>query len=237
MVGVKVAASGMQLVLQAILWIVGLGLQFLLLSSLVSGPLREYAAVFVYSVVLFFTTVIEIIAASDKGQITRTWSQVFWICEFVRQAALYAVVISFVVQAVQEERKRVPVRNALTLIALVFWSGSFYVQRNPNVELWMTNAFRNLSFCLALANLALWFALIASHKRDDRLLTVTGGLGIQMTGEAIAQTLRQLSPVTWHIGNFVGVAAHFLCLYIWWQAFAKMNARRVAAPGVITSNH
>lgn len=222
----------MKNVLQWTLWIIGLGLQFFVISALFSGPIREYTAVFIYSVVLFLTTVIEIVAALDRGRITREWSMVFWVCEFIRQGAMYAVVISFVAHAVPNDRQKSAVGRLLIFLALIFWAGSFYVQRSDNVTLWMTNALRNLSFCSAIVNLGLWFVLIASERRDQTLLMVTGALGLQMTGEAIGQSLRQLSRSTLWLGNMTAILTHFLCLYIWWQAFRRAHPGPPPAGGV-----
>ena len=82
----------------------------------------------------------------------------------------------------------------------------------------MTNAFRNVSFCAAVVNLCFWLTLIASPRRNSQILLITGGLGVQMTGAAIGQSLRQLSPYTVLAGGLVAILSHFLCLFIWWHA-------------------
>jgi len=74
--------------------------------------------------------------------------------------------------------------------------------------------------------LLLWLMLISSRHKDRQLLTVTGGLGLQFTGEAIGQSLRQLS-VHHHIlvvpGNLIGPLCHVLRLYVWSEAFRKLG--------------
>lgn len=220
-------------VLQTLFWIIGLGLQFVVLSALLASRVREFLAVFLYTISLFVTTVVDIIfRVDDGGRMTALWSQVFWTGDFIRLAGLYAVVISLIVYAVPDPRQQVPVRRLLVVLAFLFWAGCFWLQRNDNAHLWLTFASRNLSFCLALVNLALWLALIAGRHAQDRarhqtLLMISGGLGVQMTSEAIAQSLRYVSPHTVFAGNIIAVLGHFACLYIWWQAFAK---KRVAAP-------
>ena len=104
-------------------------------------------------------------------------------------------------------------------LALLFWVGSFFIYQEPTVNKWMIKVVRNLSFCSAVATLILWFVLIASEKRDTRLLVITGGLGLQMTGEAMGQSLIQMSKHTFVVGVLTLMFAHFLCLYIWWRAF------------------
>lgn len=212
--------------LQWTLWIIGLGLQFCVLSALFAASrIKEYTAVFAYTLVLFVTTITDIVAILDQGR-SPSWAILYWVSEFLRQAGLYSVVISLVAHSVPNSRQRSAVTRLLVLLAMIFWVGSFYVQRNDNVTLWMTNALRNLSFCAAIVNLGLWFVLIASERRDQRLLMVTGGLGLQMTGEAIGQSLRQLSRNTVWLGNMTAILTHFLCLYIWWQAFRRGNPER-----------
>jgi hypothetical protein len=211
----------MRNLIQWTLWIVGLGLQFLVVSTLMAGPMRDYTAVFVYAVILFFTTIVEMLPIVDQGRITVLSANIYWICEFFRQASMVFVVLSFVTRAVPDEARRSMVRRALAIVAVLFWSISFYIQYSYNLQLWMTNALRNVSFGAAMVNLSLWFVLIASKRRDSTLLMITGGLGLQMTGEAIGQSLRQLSPNTVLIGGLMAVFSHFLCLYIWWQAFRQ----------------
>jgi hypothetical protein len=213
----------MRNVIQWTLWIVGLGLQFLVVSTLMAGAMRDYTAVFVYAVILFFTTIVEMLPIVDQGRITVLSANIYWICEFFRQASMVFVVLSFVTRAVPDEERRSMVRRALAVVAVLFWAMSFYIQHSHNLQLWMTNALRNVSFGAALVNLSLWFFLIASKRRDSTLLMITGGLGLQMTGEAIGQSLRQLSPNTVLVGGLMAVFSHFLCLYIWWQAFRRKS--------------
>jgi hypothetical protein len=212
----------MRSILQWAFWSIGLGLQFLVASALLSGPIRKYWAIFFYTVVLFLTTVIDILAVVDPAHVRNLAADVYWAGEFLRSGALFGIVLASVTQAVSTE-KRALVKRLVILFAMLFWSGSFYLQRSDNFELWMTNAFRNISFGAALINLALWLFLIATRRRDSTLLMISGGLGIQMTGEAIGLSLRQMSPYTVLLGALVAVTAHFVCLYIWWQALRSIR--------------
>jgi hypothetical protein len=232
----------MMQVLQAVFWIVGLGLQFVVLSALLAGRVREFLAVFLYTVSLFITTIVDIIfRLDDGGRLTKTWSQVFWTGDFIRLAGLYAVVISLMVYATPDPKQRLSLRRLLVLLSMLFWAGCFWLQRNDNAQMWMTYTSRNLSFCLALVNLGLWLVLIACRDPRDRLrnqtlLMISGGLGVQMTCDAIAQSLRHMAPITVLIGNILGVLGHFACLYIWWQALARKPVRSTpAAPAPVVT--
>ena len=210
------------LYLQWSFWIVGLALHYLLLTSLLTeGRYKSYLAIFIYSICLVVTTFTDIFFVLDIGQVNQAYRWYYFIADLLRQSALYCVVISLVMHAMPQDRRRAALVRLLILLAFLFWSGTLFAFQDARISSWMTKVVRNLSFCTAIVNLALWFILIASEKKDALLLTITGGLGLQITGEAIGQSLRQISKSTELAGNILLVLAHFLCLYIWWHAFDR----------------
>src|SRR4051794_17443264 len=200
-------------------WIIGLTLQYLVTQALLSGPFRQFSVIFGYLLCLTLTTLTDIVMYLDVGNIAVTYNRYYWAGDLLRESALYAVVISLVLHAMPDSRRRAALLRLLIALALLFWIGSFFIYQEPSVNKWMTKVVRNLSFCSAVATLILWFVLIASEKRDTRLLVITGGLGLQMTGEAMGQSLIQISKNTFVLGVLTLMFAHFLCLYIWWRAF------------------
>jgi hypothetical protein len=95
--------------------------------------------------------------------------------------------------------------------------------RNLHYSLWATQVGRDLSFGSVILTLLLWLTLISSQRKDAQLLMVTGGLGLQFTGEAIGQSMRQMSVPHHHIlllaGNLVLTGSHLMRLYVWSEAF------------------
>ena len=94
----------------------------------------------------------------------------------------------------------------------------------------MTPWTRDISVCATILDLALWMMLIASRNADRRLLLISGALGMQFTGEAIGEAIRNLSMP--HMvkalsltGSVVSVAADMACLYVWWQTFRTPQDR------------
>jgi hypothetical protein len=70
----------------------------------------------------------------------------------------------------------------------------------------------------------LWLILISSQRKDHQLLMITGGLGLQFTGEAIGQSFRQISQnhvSLFILGNLIGGITHLLRLYVWREAFRR----------------
>lgn len=201
-------------------WIIGLTFQYLVTQALLSGPFRQFTVIFAYLLCLAITTIADILMRLDVGKLGSTYIRYYWAMDLLRESAVYAVVISLVLHAMPDSRRRAALLRLLVALALLFWVGSIVVYQDPHVSKWMTKVVRNLSFCSAVATLVLWFVLIASEKRDTRLLVITGGLGLQMTGEAIGQSLIQISKSTQIVGVLTLMFAHFLCLYIWWRAFS-----------------
>jgi hypothetical protein len=66
--------------------------------------------------------------------------------------------------------------------------------------------------------------LLGSRKKETRLLLLSGGLGIQFTGEAIGQSVRQWLPWTLSPGDVIITAAKLAFLWIWWQALRTAPA-------------
>jgi hypothetical protein len=95
----------------------------------------------------------------------------------------------------------------------------------------MTPWTRDLNFCSAILDLALWALLIAAREKDQCLLLLSGGLGIKFTGEAVGTSIRQLALRTRSrtlslSGGVLMLLANLIFLYIWWQAFRTTPVRQ-----------
>ncbi len=207
-------------------WAVGLPLQYLVTQALLSGSFKEFPVIFGYLICLIVTTVIDVLMYVDVGQITK-FTTYYWMADLLRETAMYAVVISLIMKVMPDNRRRSSLLQLLVFGSILFWAGSIIVYRDPQITLWMGRVERNLSFCSSVSTLILWFVLIASERRDAKLLVITGGLGLQMTGEAIGQSLLQISRNTAILGYVVMVLAHFLCLFIWWRAFRAQTEQGI----------
>jgi len=214
--------------LQWMLWAIGFGLQYLIISALVQGPWREFSSVLVFVSGLVVTTLIDIVLQSTIGKKNYTYYLYYWVAELVRQTALLAVVVSLALSAVPEGRKRHIIRATIGVVAALFWSGSILLYREPVLNNWMTNVIRNLTFGCAVVNLGVWFTMLSRESRDIPRLMLAGGLGVQMTGEALGHSFKYLfnTPVPALVSALFIVFCHFLCLLIWWQAILRTSEER-----------
>lgn len=212
--------------LQWALWAIGLTLQYLVVAALLQGPYREFRAVLVFVVALLITTITDIAANFTIGRGNSVFRHYYWSAELVRQSALFAVVVSLFLSVLRRGRPRLALLRLAAIAAVLFWGGTLLFLYDPDINLWMTKVVRNLSFGSALLNLFVWFTLISGQEKDARRLLIAGGLGLQMTGEAIGQSVRHLLGSSSYVllaGSLVIVLTHFLCLLIWWHAFSRAS--------------
>ena len=208
--------------LQWAFWVLGLGLQGLLISTLFRGRGREFPALLAHAVCLLGTTIAEISAYLLLGKGSSAYRSYYWSAELLRQSSLFAVVVSLGVHALPSGRRAETYPGMATAGAIVVWTMSVAAYYDPDLNRWMIPVVRNLSFLTGLLTLAVWFAYTRPHMRDITRLMIAAGLGLQMTGEALGQAIRQLGlhhrfalP-----GSIFIVLAHFLCLFIWWRALS-----------------
>lgn len=206
------------------------GLYVYLLHSIQRRFLRQFWALFTYLLILLFTVLVD--ATLVYGKMPQLWgypqTRIFYFNDLLRQGVVYLLVISLIFSAVRGSERfrwlgRWLVLGALLLAVLFVW-----FHQDEKVALWMTNVIRNLSLVAMLMNLLLWVLLMKKRTADRTLLLVTTGLGLQMAGEAMGQSLRLMAKSTTEIGNLVLVLAHLCCLLVWYLAFKPRKQTRRA---------
>ncbi len=231
-----------KLALEVCAFILGIPLEALVIGALLRGPYRRFPFVLVYMSVFFVVTVVEAplcIAAYGFGAVEiATYAKCYWIFEWVLMPLVFLVVISFLYRATTELPSRRTVRALLIGAAAIFAAATFAWHYAPGVKFgkWMTPWTSNLNFAAAILDLALWTFLIAARRKDDQLLMLSGGFGIQFTGQAIGESIRNLAQPSRSssislAGGVVIMVANLICLYIWLQAFREpRTAVPAAAP-------
>jgi hypothetical protein len=240
----------MRLALEVCTNVAGVPLEVLILSALLRGSFKRYPVPFAYLLVVFVTTILEItlyvvgyidvVRYADR----HVWMQYFscyWVDEFIRMALEFALVIGFIYQATATVRPRRLLRLAVSGGACLFAAATFAIHHNARVApgQWMTPWASDLHFCAAILDLALWALLVASRRRDPILLMLSGALGIQFTGGAIGEAVRNLAQANQSLGlSLVGgvviIASNLTFLYIWRQALrGPQRANREALAPIL----
>lgn len=215
--------------------IASLILQVLLISVLIRGVVRKYPIVFVYVLVLFFTSIADVALMLDFGRVTNNYAVEYYQHEAMRQMLLFSVVLSFLYKAVKNRRSGRLIRIILVPGGILIATILFYIHRDPNFTLSMTMLNRDTNFISALLNFLLWSILISAKQRDSQLLILTGALGIEFTGSALGNCLRQVSVSTTRFGDVAFVSGNMILLltdlaflFFWWRALRSEEMRRTA---------
>lgn len=221
--------------LQYLSWLVGLSLEVMVIWALLSGPYRRFPLPFAYSVTLFLTTIIEVstyTAVAGGLMLANSRAVYYWVNDSILQVLIFCVVISLIYEATGRARRAAVFRRWVIAGAGLLFVLSFVSHRDPGAQwtTWMTAVSRDLSFFSVVLDLLLWSILIARRNRNQQLLMLSGGLGVQFTGAAIGQSLRQLSRSTVIAGNLILVLSALMCLYVWWQTFRMKAARLQVEP-------
>ena len=209
--------------LQWLIFFVSLALQVFVIGLLRRGAYKDYPFVFVYSLILIMTTVADGAVFAGVAHMEHA----FYRNEALRQLLLFTVVMSLMDRAIRDRPYRSRIRLILILSACVAVLASIQIHSDAYLNLRATQVGRDLSFGSVVLTLLLWVTLLSSRRKDTQLLMVTGGLGLQFTGEAIGQSMRQLSVPHHHIlllaGNLVLTASHLMRLYVWSEAFRRVR--------------
>ena len=216
----------MRQVLQVCAYLFGVPLELMVIAALLRGEYRRYPFIFLYAVVDLLTTILEIqpSMAYDSGtpQAKHQWVMRFWFNERIMQVLVFLLVISLVYTATKHLRPRRALLLGIICGTILFAAISFWFQHDPNpleVSRYMTRWTRDLNFCAAILDLGLWALLIGSRQKEYKLLLITGALGIQFTGGAIGQALRDTSPAIVALASDFLMLTNLARLFIWWQAF------------------
>ena len=216
----------MMLWLQWLTFAVSLALQIFVIASLRRGAYKEYPFVLVYCIVSLVTTVADAVVISDLVSMSVPLQRVFFYRNAaIRQFLLFTVIVSLIDRAMLGKPYRARLRVFLMLAVFGSIILSYYIHSDTyRFSLLMTKVTRDLMFGSVGLTLLLWSTLIASKKKDDQLLMITGGLGLQFTLEAIGQSMRQLSqhrPYVLLAANVLLSVAHVMRLYVWREAFRR----------------
>lgn len=245
-------------IIQLISWFAGLPLMLLVIAAMIRGPYRQFPVLFLYVAILFASSVaamplyVSYYLHPDHATYVRMAQWSFW-NDLLLEPLAYAVVINLIYASAAHVRSRGVVLmgtiGGATLIAGI----SFLIHFKPGLEhgVWLAQCTRNLNAFSEILTLGLWGLLLSTRRRDPRLLLVTGGLGIQFTGEAIGDSLRSIAAQRHShnlafTGGFVSTLADLTALYIFWHAFRSgrngegntrarravvINGSKVSGPG------
>lgn len=196
---------------------VGVLLQIAVIYFMSRSALPRYWGVLVYLLVLFLTSVCDM-AAYINPEGYPDWYLEYWrLNNFLRHLSGFVAVISLIFIGTARHPARTKLCAASLIGTAVVIALSLLLPEATAGET-STRVGRDLSFTTIVLNVILWSSLIKTRHQDLRLFLVSGGLGVNMTGEAIAQSLWMMG-LAGPFATLLGVGTHLLCLAIWLRAF------------------
>ncbi len=216
------------------LGIAGTCLQVVVIYRMTLGFYRNYPGVFFYLLVLFLTATADFAGAMSAEAWGGWYRRIWGFNNIARHFAGIIAVVSLYFHATLTHPRRSAVRFRVVLLLLLTVAASLMWNWAGEFEIFYVQLVgRDMSFVTAVMNLVLWFALIRSRTREAVLFLVSGGLGLNMAGEAIAQSLYSLELEPREIASAISVGSHLLCLLIWLRAlnvYARSKGLGATAP-------
>jgi hypothetical protein len=213
--------------------------QAVLIVFLLLGSFRRYPLLLVYCVSQLAATITELYVyriVHDSGTLYR---RVYWTDEVVLDMLLFLMVILLIYRAVEGSPLRAGMGRLLGFVVVVVAIVPFVLFSARRFSTaWFDATSQLLNFGAAIMNLGLWTALIATRKRDSLLLYVSAGLGVAVTGAAIAFGLRRFTPpggTLQHIANLFKTVTYLASLVIWCWAFRPAAKKNPAPPAAVSA--
>ncbi len=219
----------MQLALQYAAYAVGLWLNLLVISALWRGSYREYPFVFAYSLVLLVSTLVELAVYVAPAWLHNDYKYYYWADEIILDVLVFSLVIAFIDEASRHSRQKSIERHWLVLGIALILVVSLAAHRSSHVNRQMTLVSRDLNICAVILDLVLWSLLLTARRPNRRLMQLSGGLGLQLTGAIMGEQLRHFSHSLFLAGSLLEVTTGFLGLYIWWRALRPVTAPKTVS--------
>ncbi|GEM_PF-1243213 len=233
------------------------GILVLVLVFLISGRFYRYWAVLAYVVWeivanLAFTVADILYHGSWSAQRYTTaqllYARLYWTNDVLVDLFRFVLIILLIYMA-SEGSKRVSgfVLGTIVLAALVLPFALF--DRNIRMievgamrlpfptTLWFQSTSELLNFGAAIMNLILWTRLLASRQRDPQIVLVSLGLGIVVTGTAMAYGVRHLigNQEFKAVGYLIMNLSQLLGWLVWCRAFWPAAKTQEAVKSPVSS--
>jgi hypothetical protein len=220
-----------------VIGVVGIFLHVVLLFLLILGPFRRYFVIFLYCLAQTVLGVLDGVILRKFGQSSTQYRTMFWTDAIIVDVLLFLVVIVLTYQALEGNPLRAKMTRILGGLSVIVAILPFVVLRRPLfMTRWFNGTDQILEFGVAIMNLGLWTALIASKKRDAQLLTVTAGLGARVAATALLLGLRHFTVGGGTAREIADVAVRLTFIagtLIWCWAFRPSTRPKPKPPAVV----
>src|SRR5579885_478575 len=211
-----------------------MGMYVVLLSTMLRGSAARYPFLFAYLIVNLLSTVVQGSFKYYFGPRSREYVLAYWVSDFVGTFLILMIIIHLIRAAMERHKYRNAVYFGLLLGAVTTGVLSVVFTHSHSWDKMfrplMTKVGRDYYFAAVLLNAILWIMLTKSWNPNKQLYLITSGLGLQLSGAAIAHALR----VTHHfmsLGAYLLAPTYLLNLYVWYIALAQLPSEAPVVAG------
>ena len=210
---------------------VQVALQVSLAVLLLFGHFRRYALLFLFCCAQLIGNIGAGIALYTAGVQSALYRNVYWTGDVVEDLLLFLLVITLTYTVMEGNPLRPGVGRLLAVIAVAAAALPFVLYHPYFTGAWYRHTSQLLSLGAAFMNLLLWTAIVGRKgQRDHRLLMVSAGLGIAVTGLAVSYGVLQFmnSGAARGLADLfkalTQVAGNFIWCWAFWPALAHRGA-------------
>ena len=150
---------------------------------------------------------------------------------------LFLMVITLTYRALENSPLRAAMGRLLAVLGMMVLVVPFvFFSARRFSTPWFDGTSQLLNFGAAIMNLGLWSALIATKKRDPVLLQVSAGLGVAVTGAAIAFGLRRYTAIAslpQQLADLFKTITYLASVAIWCWAFRPSASKSPTPPAAV----
>lgn len=211
-------------------------LQAFLLSRFLDGRNRNYPLAILYAVLLFILTSLAILWQNGVSWIVQALPPASRVqfqaaLEILMHLVLLILMLQLIRQTQTERGESSNNTFWLGAIAILTFATTLYLVRTSQAEIQFNRVRQVMSFFMVLLNLYWWTLLLGSKKVSRRIMLLSTGIGLQMTGQVIGDGILSFlkSGEQYFIiisGLLVIFLTHFCSLAAWYEAFHPRNAPR-----------
>jgi hypothetical protein len=207
------------------------------MSRFLDSRNRNYPLAILYTVLLFLLTSIAVLWQSGVPWIVK----IFPASERARFAGalellIHIVLLSLMFQLIRHisQKKGLPPARLYLLgaLSILVFAGSLVYYSDRNAGAMFGHVRQVMSFWMVLLNLYWWTLLVGEKKIGRRVLLLSSGIGLQMTGQVVGDGI--LVSLVTAADQYLTIllvliilfSTHFASLAVWYEAFHPKNAQQ-----------
>jgi len=218
---------------------ISIAVQASVIVFLLRSSFRRYPLLLAYLVLQLATTAVEEYVYRVFGLASAVYERLYWTDEVCLDLLLFLMVITLTYRALEGSPLRAGMGRLLGGVLVLVMVVPFLLFSARRFSFaWFDGTSQLLNFGAAIMNLGLWTALLGTKKRDPLLLTVSAGLGVAVTGAAIAFGIRRFTPpesTAQQLADLLKTITYLVSVAIWCWAFRPQAGKSPVPPAAVSA--